>query len=170
MPPFFRAAEAASTEGDPAKTRAVAPWGRYITQRLNVLGYKASFHHVSQQQYYAKVIDAHWQIGLASWTADYPTADDYFSFLFSCNGTFNFGDYCNHRLDREIADAAHFQVSDPAAADARWAQIDHQVTDQAIWAPLITAAFHTTTFVGPRVGNYTNLAFFGTVLSQLWVR
>jgi hypothetical protein len=31
------------------------------------------------------------------------------------------------------------------------------------------AAFRTTTFVGPRIGNYTNLSFFGTALSQLWV-
>ena len=50
------------------------------------------------------------------------------------------------------------------------AQRVHQVTDQATWAPLITAAFRTTTFVGPRIGNYTNLSFFGTALSQLWVR
>ena len=146
------------------------PWGRYVTQRLDALGYRASFRDLAQDQYYGKVIGAHWQIGLASWVADYPTADDYFSFLFSCNGSANFGDYCDHRLDTEIAHAASFQASDPAAANARWAQIDRQVTDQAVWAPLITAGARTTTFVGPRVGNYTNLAFFGTVLSQLWVR
>lgn len=149
-----------------------APWGRYVTQRLNALGYKASFRYVPQDQYYDKVIGAHVkaQIGLASWEADYPTADDYFSFLFSCNGSANFGGYCDHRLDTKIARAESLQGRDPAAANARWAKIDHQVTDRAIWAPLITAAFRTTTFVGPRVGNYTNHAFFGTGLSQLWVR
>jgi YVTN family beta-propeller protein len=153
------------------------PWGRYVTQRLDALGYKASFRYVpaqhkSHDNYYSAVTGPHVkaQIGLASWVADYPTGDDFFSFLFSCNAAFNFGGYCSHRLDTQIARAASLQVSNPAAADAHWARIDHQVTDQAIWAPLITAAARTTTFVGPRVGNYTNLAFFGTALSQLWVR
>jgi YVTN family beta-propeller protein len=149
-----------------------APWGRYVKQRLNALGYRASFRYVPPEQYYGAVIGAHVkaQIGLAAWYADYPTADDYFSFLFSCHGSANFGGYCNHRLDAEIARAASFQGRDAAATHAHWAKIDRQVTNQAIWAPLITAAGRTTTFVGPRVGNYTNLAFFGTVLSKLWVR
>jgi peptide/nickel transport system substrate-binding protein len=150
-----------------------APWGRYITRVLNELGYKASVREVPfNNQYVRKVLGAHAkaQIGLASWEADYPTAGDYFALLFRCNSSNNYGGYCNHRLDTQIARAASFQGSDSAAADARWAQIDHQVTDQAIWAPLITAAFRTTTFVGPRVGNYTNLGFFGTALGQLWVR
>lgn len=148
------------------------PWGRYVTRRLKTLGYTASFRYVPQNQYYDQVLGAHVkaQIGLASWEADYPTAEDYFSFLFMCNGSANFGGYCNHRLDTEVARAASFQGRDPAAANARWAKIDRQVTDRAIWAPLITAAFRTTTFVGPRVGNYTNLAYFGTSLSKLWVR
>jgi peptide/nickel transport system substrate-binding protein len=152
-----------------------APWGRYVRQRLNALGYRASFRELPEKQYYGTVIGAHVkaQIGLAQWYADYPTGDDYFSYLFSCNKSINDffgGGYCNHRLDGEIARAASFQGRDPATANARWAKIDRQVTNQALWAPLITAAGRTTTFVGARVGNYTNLAFFGTVLSQLWVR
>ena len=153
-----------------------APWGRYITRVLKHLGYKASFRYVPEDQYFDAALGSHIkaQAGLASWAADYPTADDFFSFLFSCNASSDyggdFGGYCNHRLDTEIAHAASLQGSDPPAANARWARIDHQVTDQAIWAPMVTAAYRSTTFVGPRVGNYTNLAFFGTALGQLWVR
>jgi peptide/nickel transport system substrate-binding protein len=149
-----------------------APWGRYITRVLNQLGYRASFRDVPVGKYYGQVVGPQTtaQIGLATWVADYPTADDFFSHLFTCNADYDFGGYCNGRVDSEVAQAADLQDSDAAAAAARWAQIDRQLTDRAIWAPLISGAARTTTFVGPRVADYTNIAFYGTVLSQLWIR
>jgi ABC-type transport system substrate-binding protein len=66
-----------------------------------------------------------------------------------------------------MADAAELQTTDAAAAAEAWAAIDRDVTDLALWAPLVNQG---TDFVSARVGNYQFHPAYLVLLDQLWVQ
>jgi len=60
------------------------------------------------------------------------------------------------------------QPGDPTAAAARWAAIDHELTDQAPWVPLYNPL--DLTVLSARVGNYRFHPYWNVLIDQLWVR
>ena len=61
------------------------------------------------------------------------------------------------------------EQSDPAGARALWQRVDREVTDAALWVPLI--ATKDVTFLSKRVGNYQfSPDGMGLLIDQLWVR
>ena len=54
-------------------------------------------------------------------------------------------------MDRQIARAAALQATDPRAA-ARWAQLDRQLTDRAIFLPTVIP--NEVNLLSRRAGNY----------------
>ena len=60
------------------------------------------------------------------------------------------------------------EVSKPAAADEKWAQIDRSIVDQAPWLSLPT--HRQVYFVSPRTGNVQVSSYWGILLGQLWIR
>jgi hypothetical protein len=54
-------------------------------------------------------------------------------------------------LDRQMSQAVRLRTVDPTAAAARWAQVDHDLTDQAPQIPVFTPT--NIDIVSNRVGN-----------------
>jgi peptide/nickel transport system substrate-binding protein len=64
--------------------------------------------------------------------------------------------------------AQALQPTDPRAADAQWAHIDHELTDAAPWIPLSSG--RALDFVSKRVGNFQFHPEWSLLFDQLWVR
>lgn len=80
----------------------------------------------------------------------------------------NLAEFCNPKIDREIARAQSLQTRDPTAASRLWTKIDRDITNQAPWVPFANGV--VLEVKSPRVGNYQYNPQWGTLLDQLWVR
>ena len=135
---------------------------------LRLLPDSTYFTYTNDSRNHAQVIDG-------GWSADYPSADDFIGKL-TCshftpgNGqaTTDASELCNRGLDRQIDRAAQLQPTDPPAAAALWARLDHQLTDLAIWLPTVTP--DETDLISHRTGNYQYNPVWGALIDQLWVR
>src|ERR1700751_4341614 len=85
------------------------------------------------------------QVIEGGWSADYASADTFIgklacSYFVPGNGpaTTDGSEFCDPAVDRQISQAAVLQAVDPRAAAARWAQLDRQLTDQAVFLPTVT--------------------------------
>ena len=109
------------------------------------------------------------------WAQDYPSAGNWFPILLTCSSftprsrdNQNFAEFCDPRIDAEIARARTLQTIDPGAASRLWSKIDRDVVDQAPWVFLQNPL--QVDFVSRRVGNYQYNPQWGVLLDQLWVR
>jgi YVTN family beta-propeller protein len=137
--------------------------GAYIVSVLKTLGYKARRKSVKNGNVYLPTIaDSRRRIQAAGagWFADYASPSNFFSVLLTCSsfhpGTTdnqNVAEFCNSRIDAEIARARSLQTSDPQAAAELWHKIDRDVADQAPWIVVGSGGLGFT-FVSRRVGNY----------------
>jgi YVTN family beta-propeller protein len=151
--------------------------GSYLVTLLKDLGYRAHQRTVSNEQFFPAVANAHnkIQLGLNAWGADFPTASDYFLPVLSCRSfyedpanTSNYAEFCDPHADQLASQAQAVQLTDPATARRRWAQVDRIVTDQAPWVPIFNQA--PTTFVSARIGNFQESPEYGPLIDQMWVR
>jgi peptide/nickel transport system substrate-binding protein len=144
---------------------------------LEQLGYRASLRILPDSTYFTYINDSrnHAQVIDSGWSADYPSANDFIGKL-TCNyfvpgngvDTTDSGEFCDHAFDRQVAHAASLQVTDPHAALALWARLDHRLTDLAIWLPTVTP--NEIDLVSRRVGDYRYNPVWGALIDQLWVR
>jgi len=144
---------------------------------LRQLGYRASLRLLPDSTYFTYTNDSrnHAQVIDGGWGADYPSADDFLGKL-TCNhfaprnglATTDASEFCDPALDNQIARAAALQNTDPSAAAALWARLDHQLTNLAIWLPTVTP--NETDLISARIGNYQYNPVWGALLDQLWVR
>src|SRR5262249_53577565 len=147
-----------------------------VTPRRH-LGYRASLRLLPDSTYFTYTNDSrnHAQVIDGGWGADYPSADDFLGKL-TCNhfaprnglATTDASEFCDSALDNQIARAAALQTTDPSAAAALWARLDHQLTNLAIWLPTVTP--NETDLISARIGNYQYNPVWGALLDQLWVR
>jgi peptide/nickel transport system substrate-binding protein len=114
------------------------------------------------------------QIGWFTWFQDNPTPSNFIQPLLTCRSfvprsqdNLNLAEFCNRRIDAQIAHAAALQAHDPGAAGELWSRIDHELVDRAPWVPLYNP--RTVTVLGRRVGNYKYHPFWNVLLDQLWV-
>jgi YVTN family beta-propeller protein len=165
------------TFGDFGRSFANTAVNSYLVQLLNDLGYRARMRVVSAAQFFTTVSNAHSKIqaGLAGWGADFPTASGMIVPALSCGSfdqdptnTTNYAGFCDPHADQLASQAQAAQLTDPATARTLWAQVDHIITDQAPWAPIIS--FATASFVSARIGNYQQSASLGPLLDEMWVR
>ena len=75
--------------------------------------------------------------------------------------------YCDPEFDRMFDHALQLQVTDPAAALAEWAALDHRAVDLALLAPIDNSG---AVFVSERVGNYQYHPAYGSLFDQMWVQ
>ena len=80
----------------------------------------------------------------------------------------NLAEFCDPRIDAEIARARSLQTSDPRAASRLWNKIDRDIVDQAPWVSSRTCELMD--FVSRRVGNYQYNPQWRVLLDQLWVK
>ena len=160
----------------PTPPAAVAE-GRDTVTALRELGYRASLRLLPDSTYFTYTNDSrnHAQVIDGGWSADYPSADDFIGKL-TCshfapgNGqaTTDASEFCDPALDRQFARAAVLQTTDPPAAAALWARLDHQLTGLAIWLPTVTP--NETDLLSRRSSNYQYNPVWGCLIDQLWIR
>jgi peptide/nickel transport system substrate-binding protein len=153
--------------------------GRYVVSVLDRLGYQASLKVITNAPAVGlgDLSDSSKrpQIGWFTWFQDRPTPSNFIEPLLTCRSfvprskdNLNLAEFCNRRLDVQIAHASALQARDPAAAGELWSRIDHELVDRAPWVPLYNP--RTVTVLGRRVGNYKYHPFWNVLLDQLWVR
>jgi peptide/nickel transport system substrate-binding protein len=152
--------------------------GRYVASVLDRLGYRASLRVIANAGGGLGDLgdsSKRPQIGWFNWLQDYPTPSDFFGLLLSCRSfvpgspnNINAAEFCDRRIDAQVARASALQARDPAAAGGLWSRIDHELVDRAPWVPVYN--LRTVTVLGPRVGNYKYHPFWNVLLDQLWVR
>jgi peptide/nickel transport system substrate-binding protein len=163
-----------SDEGTDFPSPATA---RYLVSLLDELGYRTSLRMTDPIPYWSMLGDSRdrVQAGFFSWYQDYPTPSDFIDPLLTC-GSFlpgsqhniNDAEFCDPRIDTQAERVLTSRPGDPAAAAARWAAIDRELTDQAPWVPLYNPRY--VTLVAARVGNYQFHPYWALLIDQLWVR
>ena len=100
------------------------------------------------------------------WGLDFPAPSSFYLPLLSCRsfyqdpaGTANWAGFCDHHLDNLASRAQAAQLTDPAAARRRWAQVDRIATDQAPYVPVYNDA--SVGLVSFRVANYQASPLYG---------
>ena len=124
--------------------------GLYFVGLLNKLGYKASLQALSPDiQYpYAQNSKNHPQFAFSSWYQDYPAASDFLNILLGCdsfhpnsNSSPNIAEFCNKGIQANMDKAGKLGITDPNASNELWAQVDHDVTDQAPWVSMFNPKY-----------------------------
>jgi peptide/nickel transport system substrate-binding protein len=184
---------ASGTQGDPVSiwtpynpaldptTRVIKARALYLVSVLQSLGYKARLKIVKLKvgnELYVALADPRRKVQAAvgvGWSLDYAAPSDFFNPVFTCasfqphsTNNANWAEFCNHKIDREIAHATALQTSNPPAAGALWTKIDHEIVDQAPW--IVTANHETYDFVSHRVGNYIYNPQWFALFDQMSVR
>jgi peptide/nickel transport system substrate-binding protein len=159
---------------DSAVSKAV---GTYLQSVLSEIGYKASVKPISSniQFTYIQNTNNNVQISVSQWYQDYPAASDFLNILFGC-GSFNPGSdssvniagFCDKGIQGKMDEALALAITDQAAADKLWADIDRAVMEKAPAVPLFTPK--RVDFVSKRVGNYMFNAQYYWVVTQSWVQ
>jgi peptide/nickel transport system substrate-binding protein len=151
--------------------------GVYMQSVLKSIGYKAEVKAISQniQFTYIQNTKNKVQISLSEWYQDYPAASDFLHVLFGCDSfhpesdsSVNIAGFCDKKIDGDMKDALATGVTDDAAANKKWAQIDKEVTDAAAAAVLFTPKH--VDFISKRVGNFMFNAQYYWVVTRSWVQ
>jgi peptide/nickel transport system substrate-binding protein len=150
--------------------------GRYFVSILDQLGYRASLRMIPYGIYDRRAFDssAQAQIGEFSWYQDYPAPADFTVPLFTCHSfaphnpnNLNVSEFCNRRIDTEVARARQLGANHPDVAGMLWAQIDRDIVGQAPWVPLFNP--NVLVLQSRRVGNFQLHPFWNLLLDQIWV-
>jgi peptide/nickel transport system substrate-binding protein len=112
----------------------------------------------------------HPDVFMSGWIADYLGARNFIEPQFGCGeaGFANAFGWCDETLDDRMAEAATLQVTDPGGANRAWAEIEHQLVEAAIQAPITNPL--TTHAVSERVENVQIHPQWGLMLSLIWVQ
>jgi peptide/nickel transport system substrate-binding protein len=135
-------------------------------------------HELTGPQAWLFLSDSRSHVQVAStfgWTADYPSAANFYFSLFSCasfvpnNGyaNSNISEYCNRNLERSASKALADERTDPVQARREWVTLDHSLTREAPFVAIVNE--RRATFVSAQVGNYQS-NWFSPVWDEMWVR
>ena len=140
----------------------------YVAGVLRSLGYRVHLHLIPSQNA-PPAMQSRFQLSTGGdWLANYPDPSSYVPQFLGCGGSNSNGYYCNRRLDREMYKAELLELSDLAKANARWASIDHELTDNAAWVPTVNE--REVNLVSKRLHNYEFNPVWGFLADQSWLR
>jgi ABC-type transport system substrate-binding protein len=137
---------------------------RYTVRVLRELGYRAQAHILPQSSYFKSDWSAVQIACIAA--ADFQPAD-FFS-IFGCQSPSDNHWFCDRRLDADVQRGRSLEGTKPRAANALWTKLDRQVTDGAIFLPLVNPRFYD--FVSARVKTHPVDPQFGLVVDQASLR
>jgi peptide/nickel transport system substrate-binding protein len=149
----------------------------YLVSVLNQLGFKATLKVISAniQFTYIQNTKNNVQISLSQWYQDYPAASDFINVLLSCesfhpgsDASINISGFCDKTIDAQINKNLITAVSNPKAANAEWAVLDRELTDQSPWVTMFTPK--QLDFVSKQLGNFSYSDQFKMIFSQVWVQ
>ncbi|HET9248667.1 MAG TPA: ABC transporter substrate-binding protein [Actinomycetota bacterium] len=112
----------------------------------------------------------HPHVFLSGWIADYLGARNFIEPQFACGeaGFANGHGWCDATLEDRMDEAAALQVTDPGAANRAWREIEHQLVDAAVQAPITNPLL--THAVSDRAENVQLHPQWGLMLSLIWVQ
>ena len=151
--------------------------GEYIQSVLTEIGYKATLKPISGniQFTYIQNTNNKVQISLSQWYQDYPAASDFLYILLSCasftpgsDSSINMSGYCNKALDAKMQKAMDLGLTDPAAANKMWGDIDKEVMADAPVAVAFTPK--QVDFISKSTKNYHFSKQYKMFVSQLQVK
>lgn len=151
--------------------------GTYLQSVLTELGYKAGMSAISPNIHFTYIQNTNnnVQISVSYWYQDFPAASNFLNVMFSCSSfhpgsdaSVNISGFCSEELDAKMQAAMALGSTDPEAASAAWAAIDHEVVDQAPIAPLFTPK--RIDFVSQRLGNFVFSPQLYWRMSLAWVQ
>jgi peptide/nickel transport system substrate-binding protein len=153
--------------------------GEQMVSDLNKIGYKASGQYLADGIQYPYVQNSKnhskWNIGWSAWYQDYPAPSDFLNVLLGCGSIHpnsdaspNIAAFCDKSIQAKMDQAEAKGVSDPDAANEIWAEVDHEMTDQAPWVDLYNPK--QIDFLSKRVGNYQWNPQWYILIDQLWVK
>jgi peptide/nickel transport system substrate-binding protein len=160
---------------------AVTVWGRQVSDSvkatelyasyLDAIGLKTSIRILPRATYYTTVGNEQTkaQTGWARWLEDYPHPLDWFDVLLNGNritptDNNNFAWYNNARTNRMIESLKRAPVLN-ARTNARWAQVERLIMQQAPWAPWSNRVFPE--FFNKRMSCITTQRLYGIDLITL---
>ncbi len=146
---------------------------------LNKIGYKASTQLLTGSIQYPFVQNSNnnkkWQVAWSAWYQDYPVPSDFLNVLLGCGSIHpgsdaspNIAAFCDQNIQKQMTQASNMQLTNLAGANDLWAQVDHEVTDQAPWVDLYNPK--QIDFLSKRVGNYQWNPQWYILIDQLWVQ
>lgn len=143
---------------------------RHVTDVLNDLGLRAELRIVHDNDKYFSAIYMRGtpQIYLTAWGANYPGAGGFIDDDLRCGAPGTAVALCTKSIDAEVQEAQQLQATDPVAANRAWTEIEHQLVQEAVWAPL-TNPLSAYAF-SARVENIQVHPEWGILLSRLWVQ
>jgi peptide/nickel transport system substrate-binding protein len=145
---------------DPTLGHGIA---RYTAGVLRSLGVRANVQfvpHAGSPEFHLSAV----QLIPAAW-GDTPIG--FFATWFACDGASNHGYFCDPRVDAAIKRVQALKATNPRAAANAWAELDRQLVDRALWAPMIDE--HAIDFISARVHNYQAHPYWGIMADQLWI-
>ena len=142
----------------------------YVVVVLNDLGLRADLKIVHDGEAYFGAIfgEGKPQTYMSGWIKDYPRAANFIDAQFRCGAGGNASRLCSESLDAQIEEAQQLEATDPAASNRAWVEIEHQLVEDAVWAPLTNpvAAYAFSA----RTENVQVHPQWGILLSRLWVQ
>ena len=146
---------------------------------LNKIGYKASTQLLTGSIQYPFVQNSNnikkWQVAWSAWYQDYPVPSDFLNVLLGCGSIHpgsdaspNIAAFCDQSIQKKMTQASNMQLTNLSGANNLWAQVDHEVTDQAPWVDLYNPK--QIDFLAKRVGNYQWNPQWYILIDQLWVQ
>jgi YVTN family beta-propeller protein len=145
---------------------------RYFVRLLDRLGLDAKLHVVRNVTVWLDSVYRPDQNGIEmfmiAWYTDYPEPGGFIPGLFACGAPANNGGFCHPAFDDAMAEAGRLALTDPAEANAAWAELDRRLVKEAVWVPLgnpIKAYAFSA-----RVGDVQIHPLFELLLSRLWVQ
>jgi peptide/nickel transport system substrate-binding protein len=159
---------------DTAVSRSI---GVYLQSVLSEIGYDAAVKAISPNIHFTYVQNTNnnVQISVSQWYQDYPAASNFLYVLLSCDSfhpgtdsSVNIAGFCDKEIDAQMKKALELGITDQAAANKLWTEIDKKMVDAAPWAPLFNPKH--IDFVSERLGNFIFNAQFYWMVSQSWVK
>ncbi len=148
-----------------------------IRNTLQMLGFKATVRSISPAIAFTYIQNTqnHFQIALAGWNADYPSASSFLRTLFSCQ-TFhpnsdnspNYSGFCDPKIDQLMDKAAMLALTDRAASNHIWAEVDREIMKQAPFVPL--SQTQRVVLFSKRVKNIITTLNDEVIFSQIQVK
>ena len=146
---------------------------------LNKIGYKASTQLLNASIQYPFIQNSNnsskWQVAWSAWYQDYPAPSDFLNVLLGCGNIHphsdaspNIAAFCDQSIQAQMTKADNLGLSDPATANNTWAQVDHEVTDQAPWVDLFNPK--QIDFLSARVQGYQWNPQWYILIDQMWLK
>jgi YVTN family beta-propeller protein len=143
---------------------------RYVVRVLDALGLDAKLRVAHGGVYFNKIYHPDpngIEMSMQAWGADYPEPGGFIGVQFACGAPTNNGGFCNPAFDHAMTEAGRLALTDPAKANAAWAELDRRLVEEAVWVPLGNP-IRAYAF-SERVGDVQIHPQWDLLLSRLWV-